>query len=180
MSLRLIPTAGDAATLASDSRELLAALAALHGRLISLAHLAAEKLCAMRAADVATLDELAAREAAELDLLQERDAARQAIVARMAQHLPDSDGRLPKLTELAARLPEPLASQIRAKNEGLRVAARRLEEKNRLVAVVARGLHAHVRGVFAELAGANQETVVYERTGRHDQRVTRSWVDAVG
>lgn len=180
MSFRLIPAAADGATLASDTRELLAALAALHERLLSLAHLASEKLRAMRAADVATLDELAAREAAELDSLQERDTAREAIVARLAQHLPDSIGPLPKLGELAARLPEPFASQIRAKNEGLRVAARSLEEKNRLVAIVARSLHAHVRGVFADLAGANQETVVYERTGRHDQRVTRSWVDAVG
>jgi hypothetical protein len=55
-----------------------------------------------------------------------------------------------------------------------------LEEKNRLVAAVAHGLHAHVRGVFTDLASANQETVVYGRSGRHDQRVTRSWVDAVG
>jgi hypothetical protein len=161
-------------------RRLIDSLAALHERLVSLAQIASAKLVALRAADVATLESLSATEVAELESLRSCDADREAILAGLAQHLPGLPGPLPKLAALADRLPEPLASQLRAKNEGLRAAARKLEEKNRLVADVARGLHAHVRGVFADLAGANQETVVYGRTGRHDPRVTRSWVDAVG
>lgn len=180
MSLRLIPAPAESETLAQHTRTLLSALTALHERLVDLAQLALAKIGAMRAADVATLDSLAAREAAALESLQACDAQRRAILAGFAQHLPQLTRQAPRLGELADCLPAPLALQIRAKNEGLRSAARTLEEKNQLVAFVARSLHSHVRGVFADLARANQESVVYGRTGQHDQRVARSWVDAVG
>ena len=179
MALRLIPSECGA-SLVSETGRLLASLTTVHERLVSLAQIADAKLTAMRAADVATLDALATQEAAEIELLKSCDGERESIVAGLAQRLPGLAGRLPKLGELSDALPEPHGSQIRAKNAGLRLAARKLEEKNQLVADVACGLHAHIRGVFADLAGANQETVVYARSGRHDPRMTRSWVDAVG
>ena len=180
MALRLIPAPIDGTALAAETRRLLTSLAVLHERLMSLAQLAVDKIAAMRRADVAALDLLATQEATELESLRSCEAEREAILAAVAQQLPDCRGLQPRLADLAGLLPEPFASQIRAKYEGLRSAARKLKEKNRLVADVAHGLHAHIRGVFADLASANQETVVYGRTGRHDQRVTRSWVDAVG
>jgi hypothetical protein len=137
MALRLISAHEGDTTLASEMRRLIDSLAALHERLVSLAQIASAKLVALRAADVATLESLSATEVAELESLRSCDADREAILAGLAQHLPGLPGPLPKLAALADRLPEPLASQLRAKNEGLRAAARKLEEKNRLVADVA-------------------------------------------
>ncbi|MBI5865546.1 MAG: flagellar export chaperone FlgN [Planctomycetes bacterium] len=155
-------------------------MATLHEQLLSLLDLASRKLAALRNADVAALSQLATEEAAQLESLARADADRPAIIARLAQQLPGPRIAPLKLSALSEKLPEPFSSQIRAKSEGLRAIATRLEEKNRLAAIVARTLHKHIRGVFADLAKANQETVVYGRTGQHEQRTTRSWVDAVG
>src|SRR5262245_42977969 len=105
MTLRLI-TEPHSAALTDGTRELLLSLTALHERLIGLAQLALAKLGAMRAADVALLDSLAAREATELAALQACDARRQAILAELAQHLPNLARPAPRLGELADHLPE--------------------------------------------------------------------------
>lgn len=159
---------------------LLDALGTLQGRLARLGDLAELKLAALRAADAGRLHELAAEEAAELESLAADDVRREAALARVAQGLPAGADQRPRLSEVAEIFPEPLRSKILGKSEGLRAIANRLAEKNRLVADVARGLHNHVRGIFAEVAKVNQEAVVYERDGREYQRTSRSWVDAVG
>lgn len=165
---------------AEFARDLLAALTALHERLGALTALAVEKLAALRTADVDAIEKLAQREEAALQSLQELDAQRKAVLARLAQLWPASESFEPKLEEIAARLPEPFSSQIRAKSEGLRSAAGALEQKNALLATVARTLHSHVRGVFADLAKDAQETLVYGRSGQHEKHTARCWVDAVG
>lgn len=159
---------------------LLDTLGTLHGRLARLGDLAELKLAALRTANAERLHELAAEEAAELESLAADDVRREAALARAAQGLPAGAGSRPRLSEVAEIFPEPLRSKILGKSEGLRAMANRLAEKNRLVADVARGLHNHVRGIFAEVAKVNQEAVVYERDGREYQRTSRSWVDAVG
>lgn len=161
-------------------RELLASLTALHERIRGLTALAAEKLAALRTADVNAIEVLAQQEAAALDSLHTLDAERRAVLARLAQQWPNAAADELKLDEIASRMPEPFSSQIRAKSEGLRSAAGALQQKNRLLATVARTLHNHIRGVFADLANDTQETLVYGRTGQHEKHTAKRWVDAVG
>lgn len=161
-------------------RELLASLTALHERIRGLTALAAEKLAALRTADVNAIEVLAQQEAAALESLQILDAERRAVLARLAQQWPSAGADELKLDEIASRMPEPFSSQIRAKSEGLRSAAGALQQKNRLLATVARTLHNHIRGVFADLANDTQETLVYGRTGQHEKHTAKRWVDAVG
>ena len=168
------------AALAQPLAELERHLADLHAILKDLAALAGEKLAALRAADTAGLEECAAREGELLRRVHSGEPTRRALLARVAQHLRcRPPGRI-GLIEIADRLPEPRASSLRARSVALREIAAELQRKNQLVATVARNLQAHIRGVFAEVAKAAQESVVYGPAGRHEAGNTRSWVDAVG
>ena len=166
--------------LETTARELNDNLAALQGLLKRLLEMAGDKLTAIRAADA---DELQGCTALETDLLEQVKRVgqeRAAVLARAAQCVPVADPKTIRLSELAGHWPEPFSSVFRARNEALRKLAADLQEKNRLVASVARHLQSHIRAVFAELAKVNQESVVYGPKGQHYQRNVRSWVDAVG
>lgn len=183
MSLRLAappdrPAA--ARNVAGDAAALVAALAELHALMKRLVELVNEKLDALRGADAERLMRCARDEAAALEAVLHNNRARDAILARLAQSLHWPQIRTAPLCEIAACLPQPQASQIRAKSVPLRRLAEELAEKGRLAADVARNLHAHVRAMFAQLAQASQEAVVYGRNGQPDSKVTRNWVDAVG
>jgi len=161
-------------------RELLNHLAGLHNALQQLVALSDEKLAALRTADTHALRQCAFREEELLKQVLRQDDERAAILARVAQHLPGCSAHPTRLTELLACLPEPLASPLRARSEGLREIASELARKNRLVARVAQNLQAHIRGIFADVAKAVQESVVYRADGQHEVRSTRCCVDAVG
>ncbi len=164
----------------SDGRALLACLADLQGLVTHLLDLANQKLAAMRRADAAALQHIAAREAGLIDQVQRHKQVRHAVLARLAQGLRAPELPAAGLEKIAARLPEPQASSIVARTRGLREIALALEQKNRLAAEVAHRLQSHVRGLFSQLAQAGQESVVYGPRGQHEQTRTRVWVDAVG
>jgi hypothetical protein len=141
-------------------------LAELHAALKQLADLADRKLAAMRIADTEALQDCAVREG---DLLREMfrgEQRRNAVLASLAQGLHLAEPQRARLMEIADRLPEPLASSIRARGVALRDLAARLQRKNRLAAGVARNLQSHIRGIFAAMAGAAQESQVYGPQGR--------------
>jgi flagellar biosynthesis/type III secretory pathway chaperone len=161
-------------------RDLLTMLHALHESLKQLLELAGRKLLAMRAADTDALQDCATEERAVLQTLFARQQKRDAVLARLAQSLPNHDGRLLALPELAGRLPEPFSSRLRARSLGVRQTADALRAKNQLVARVARNLHAHIRAVFADMAKVNQEAVGYGPNGKQEQRNRQTWIDAVG
>lgn len=156
------------------------ALAALHGLLRQLVGVTNDKLAAIRNADAAGLHCCAVREAELLNDLFAGEAQREVVLARLAQQVLAPHSDRPRLTVLIDALPEPSASRIRARNAGLQQVAGELQKKNALVADVARRLQRHIRGIFADLAKAQTETVVYGRNGQHEQSTTRAWVDAVG
>ncbi len=166
------------------AREVLAQLAELQAALGQLAALAAQKLGALRRADAAELQQLAAREGAALTELFRREPVRKANLARLAQALRCAEPQRPSLTVIAECLPEPLGSTLRARAAALAAAARELQQKNRLAATVARNLHGHVRGIFASIAGAERPAVYgppgNARRGAAAGGVGRRWVDAVG
>ncbi len=157
-----------------------AALAGLHGLLRQLVGVTTEKLAAIRSADAAGLHRCAVREAELLNDVFAGEAHRDAVLARLAQQVLAPQPGKPRLAALIDALPEPPASRIRARNAGLQQIAGELQKKNALVADVARRLQRHLRGIFADLAKAQTETVVYGRNGQHEQSTTRAWVDAVG
>ncbi|TWT41867.1 FlgN protein [Phycisphaerae bacterium RAS1] len=164
----------------ADVLQLLTLLGRWQAQLAGLLQIADDKLAAMKRADADALTACAQREEALLRGVGAGEQERHELLARLAQALPGGPSRIARLSDLAGILPEPLASQILAKNAGLRQAALKLREKNRLAAGVARHLQLHIRGVFAEVAKAGQESIVYGPQGRHEQRNRLSFVDAVG
>lgn len=161
-------------------RELGECLTALHAALKSLSELAAEKLAGLRAADTAALERCAKREEEVLREVFRGEQRRKAVLARVAQGLHLAEPARARLTEVAERLPEPLASSLRARNAALRATVGELQRKNQLAARVAQNLQSHIRGVFAEVARAAQESLVYGPQGQHEVGRPRSWVEAIG
>ena len=165
---------------ADDVRELLTQLGELHGRLQELLHIATDKLGALRRADAGALTQCAAREEALLRETLGCEQQHKALLARLAQGLRLGGDRPPTLTQLAGRLPAAESAILRAKSEVLRRTAAELQQKNRLAAEVARRLQMHVRGVFADLAGATETPAVYGPRGRPEAGRPRQWLNALG
>ena len=166
--------------LAPRLRELGECLTALHAAMKTLGELAAEKLAGLRAADPAALERCARREEEVLREVFRGEQPRKAVLARVAQGLHMAEPARVRLPEVAERLPEPLASSLRARNAALRATVGDLQRKNRLAARVAQNLQSHIRGVFAEVARAAQESLVYGPQGQHEVGRPRSWVEAIG
>lgn len=180
--LRLHPATDDgaAATSAALARELAENLDALRDLLKQLLDLSGDKLAAIRGADHAALQRCAAREGGLLEEVRRVEQQRAAILARAAQHLLLPPSATQRVGALADHFPAPGATLLRAKNAALRQVAAQLQQKNSLVAAVAQNLQTHLRAIFADVARAAQETVVYGPKGQPEARNTRSWVDAVG
>ncbi len=165
---------------AAAVRELLARLGELHVALKELTELATEKLAALRQADTAALERCAAREGALLTQMYREEPGRRATLARLAQSLRLAQPGPPRLERMAALLPEPLGSAVRARAAGLAELATELQQKNRLAATVARNLQSHLRGLFAELAGPEPQSRGYGPQGRETAGRPRTWVNAIG
>ncbi|MFH1747505.1 MAG: flagellar export chaperone FlgN [Planctomycetota bacterium] len=178
-TLQLNPGAAEP-TLGLLANQLNESMAGLQKLLRQLLDMAQEKLTAIRGADAQTLQRCTADEAALLEQILDGQEQRRAILARTAQCLRVSPASGRSLEQMADHLAEPHSSALRARNAALRQIALELQEKNKLVAQVAHNLQSHIRGVFAELARANQESIVYGPEGQHEQRNARSWLDAVG
>jgi hypothetical protein len=173
-------TDGQPTRLEAPVGQLLEMLTALQQLLKQLLELADRKLIAMRSADTDALQECAADEGKLLEAVFQRERQRKAVLARLAQSLRWPGGERARLGEIAERLPEPFSSRLRAKTVGLQQVATGLQRKNHLAAGVARNLHEHIRSVFADIAKANQESIVYGPDGKHEQPTARAWLDAVG
>lgn len=180
----VVAKSGDAqwkrAALEQTAGELNENLAALQGLLRQLVGQADEKLLAMRSADTSRMHRCTSRESELLAQVARVEQQRGALVARLAQGLPNATPKPPPLRELARDFPEPAGSVLKARSVALRGIAEQLQEKNRLVARVAHKLQSHLREVFAEIASAQQESVVYGPKGQHEQRNARTLLDAVG
>jgi chromosome segregation ATPase len=161
-------------------QELMARLAELHAALQRLSQLATDKLAAMSRADAVALQDCAAREEEVLREVFRSEPRRKAALARVAQGLPDPAPAQIRLKDIAAQLSEPLASSLRARSTALQASAKELQRKNRLAGRVAHNLQSHIRGVFADVATAAQESAVYGPHGQHATGRPRQWVDAVG
>ncbi len=165
---------------ARDLHELGQHLSSLQATLTSLSDLTDEKLAGLKAADTAVLHRCAAREADLLRQVFKDEQNRNAVLARLAQALQCTAPSPPRLAEIADRIPEPLASSLRARNAALKAVASELRRKNGLAAKVARNLQNHIRGIFADVASASQESLGYGPKGQHETSDSRSWVDAIG
>lgn len=176
-----VPDLGAARTTVElEARALADTLSELQPALRRLIELSERKLAALRRADAGALARCAQAEKELLDSLQLIERRRHAVLARLAQQLRWPPAAGATLSQIADRLPEPISSVIRVRIAPLRDLASHLEKTNRLAASVARGLHQHLRALFADVARASQETVVYGPHGQPEMRTTRAWVDAVG
>lgn len=164
----------------SPAFELIEALSDLRDVIRRLCDSAERKLAAMRRAAASELLALASEERELLGLHQQADARRRAAFARCAQALRLKRGALPRISEIAARLPAAEASRLLAIGEGLRSCAEKLRESNARAARVARVLHGHLEAVFAEVAATQLESVGYGPDGSHERRRRQLMVDAVG
>lgn len=163
-----------------DPHVLLAELTALHDQLKRLVELAERKLHALRSANAFELQRCAGEEDELVAALYGKTPGAGAVLAGLAQRLRDAAGEAGRLSDLARNFAPPISSQIQARIAGLRELARKLEEKNRLVASVARGLHGAMRAVLEDVREARRETVGYQASGRSASRAKESWIDAVG
>ncbi len=175
-----LPSQPTTTVVGTEADRLDACLGQLHGHLKTLLACADEKVGALRSADSAALQSISEREAQQLHAVFHAEQERKAILARLAQAMPDAALEQATLKELIPLLPEPTASRIQARSQGLREISKRLQEKNGFVADVAQRLQQHIRDVFADVAKANQESIVYQQDGRHRIDETRNWIDAVG
>lgn len=154
------------------------------GELLAVARgligLADAKLDALRRADTAALSSVARDEARELAGFFRCEERVSATLAEGAQSPRESGNGSRRVSELASDAPEPARSRILAICEGLRAAMKNLQEKNRRAADVARGLHSHIRAIFADVAKLSEESASYVAPGTRRQTPTRHWVDAVG
>jgi hypothetical protein len=157
-----------------------AQLATFHNALKQLLDVSCDKLAAIRRADTQALRGCAIREEELLREVLFGEQQRGAVLARVAQHLHCDNLEQHALAEIAARAPEPWGSVLQAKTLALRKTAEELQRKNGVVRDVAQNLQSHIRSIFANVAKAAQETVVYGAQGQHEASETRSWVDAVG
>jgi hypothetical protein len=162
------------------ARRLLDVLNDLQQVLHDLLELSRNKLTALREADADALQRAAELEALCIERLVGVHDRRRAVLAELAQTLHWPGARSATLTQISGRLEEPLASALRARSEGLRAMALDMEKNNRLAAAVARGLHEHLRGVFADLARACETQQVYDSRGQAEAVRDRLWVDAIG
>jgi flagellar biosynthesis/type III secretory pathway chaperone len=160
--------------------DLAARLTELHAALEQLASVAADKLAALSRADAAALQDCAAREEEILREVFRGEPRRRAALARVAQSLHIQASQPMRLKDLVARLPEPQAASLRARSTVLQASAAELQRKNRLAGRVAQNLQSHIRGIFADVAMAAQESLVYGPQGQHETGRPRCWVDAIG
>jgi hypothetical protein len=175
-----LPSGAARAALDAEARALAETLSELQPALRRLIELSERKLAALRRADTEGLTRCAQEEKELLQSVQLLERRRHAVLARLAQQLRWPPAAGATLSHIADRLHEPISSVIRARIAPLRDLASTLEKTNRLAASVARNLHQHLRALFADVARANQETVVYGPLGQPEMRTTRAWVDAVG
>jgi len=180
LAVTAVPDPRGAPSLEQGVRELHENLAALQSLLRQLLEQADEKLAAIRGGETERLHRCAAREADLLEEVARVEQQRRALLARLAQGVPLALTPTAPLSEVLQHFPEPAASILRARSVALRQIATQLQEKNGLVARVAHNLQSHIGAIFAEVASANRESVVYGPKGQHEARYVRSWVDAVG
>ena len=181
--LRLVPDASAGAQAGGLSHllaRLMAALGGWHRQLSDLVQITEQKLSAMRRADITAMHACMQEESTALQTIAAGEQERRAILAAVAQRLHLPADATPQLSKIAERLAEPESSHLRAKTLGLQELAERLKKRKSLAAVVARSLQSHVRAALAEVSGVNQSSIGYGPSGRAEQRITRSWVDAVG
>jgi|YNPNPStandDraft_1061719.scaffolds.fasta_scaffold66479_2 flagellar biosynthesis/type III secretory pathway chaperone len=155
-------------------------LGALSELLKGLVATAEQKLAAMRAADADGLQVCAAREGELLEQVGVVNRRRQAAIAQLAQALQVPADCEVNVWALARWLREPMGSILRARIRGLFELAERLRHLNAVAARVAQDLQSHIRAVFAEVAKANRESVLYGPEGQQEQGQVRSSVEAVG
>lgn len=187
MSPRVVPAmetvrGGPAAgvSLEAASRHLLDHLALTQAHLRDLVETAREKLAAMRRADASGLQQIASREAAQLEAFLLHERGRAIVVAQLAQTLRQPELMRGTLHTICELIPEPMRSGVVARKHALADLAEQLRRDNAFASRVARDLQGHIRAVYAAMTEACRQTFGYGPAG-HERHVSReACVDAVG
>ncbi len=176
--IKLHPSSSAAAADGFDV--LVRSLDELLGSLRRLDELASTKLTAMRSADAKLLEQCAMDEGEVLRTVLAQGPNRGALLAAVAQRMLGAVGPPPTLQTLSNALPEPQASILRAKSRVLEGVTAELQRKNRLAGEVARRLHSHIRGIFADVAKASEPPVGYGPRGSGAPAGASCYVEAIG
>ncbi len=165
---------------ADPQRELLENLAAHQAQLKGLLDTAGAKMRAIRTADATGLNTCTAREARLLEEILRTEQQRRAVLARLAQSMPQANVKSLTLGEISGFFPEPICSAIRARMRAMAEIAKELRERNRVAEIVARDLQRHVREIFAAMCGAGRRSATYGPNGDRPRSTTEALWDAVG
>lgn len=146
--------------LATELLNILRGTKAAHERLLALAN---QKLDAMRTYDVELLIKLTEREREELLAAEQLEAARKSLVIRLAAALKPAE---PTTSNVAARVADPLKSQLLIAAAELRVVVERLTKANRLTGKISVAVVQSVAKVLKVFTGIAQHAGLYGRNGR--------------
>lgn len=147
-------------------RRLTQALAELECLHVELADTVSNKIDAMKRADLVAMRDSTASEMALIRRIQERERERAKAAAEVANAvgLRRSNADRATVSQIGERLSEPQAGQLRSAADSLGKSVNHLSRVNRVAGELARGVLAHVRGVFESVATA-MDNVEYQRTG---------------
>jgi hypothetical protein len=147
--------------LANELLSLLRDLLAGQQRLLTLSITRRE---AMRAFDIAHLEQLTLQEKAATELLAALDRRRQLLIAQLRTVLPRNAD--PTVTEVARRVADPLKTQLLTVAAELKQVVEQLERNTRINATVSEAVVKGLAKVLKVVTGLAQHAGLYMRNGR--------------
>lgn len=182
MSPKKTPIPADRVDLAQRTRDLAVLLDALRGMYQQLFSLIDAKMSAMRAADLERLQALTREEQELSGRLRERLGLRRQLMELVAggAGFAQREAKSVTLSQLASRLPGPLAGPLEAARAGLREAMSRAAQANRVCGAAARELLQHMHWIFASVRPQADEPAVYSRNGATAAVCDPLLIDALG
>jgi len=137
------------------------------GQYDSLEEVVRRKLAAMRNADLVTMRQLMDEELTLAQRLHQREGSRKQLMDVIGKELglSTSEARALPVSQLAARLSQPVRDELRRAADGLRDAVARVAQVNRVAAVATRELWNHLRWVLDSVRPRGDSPVGYSAGG---------------
>ncbi len=162
-----------------DLVNLMGDLKTLHSDMLSVLQ---QKLAGMRRADTEAINSCTARERFLAERVQEREGLRRQLVQILGKELglsPEQSAGL-GVRDLAERLPEPRRGQLLVLGEALRELIGKIDNANKVVALVTGEMLKHFRHVYAAMARSGPSTGRYASNGQIAVERPTQVFDAVG
>jgi len=158
---------------------LLADMSRLHQKLLEAVR---HKLEAIRGADAEAMHRAARQEGELARRIKDQEGLRQLLMEELGEELGLASAQVRKLTvsELAARVAEPVRSRLTVLGAELRKCATEIARLNRVNAVVSQEMLKHFRTVYDTVTRGTVTRDFYGRTGRPQRGTPLALIDTTG